>query len=228
MKTSIVSLIVAVVLGGLAASALTASRVDRQVARAQQQLATLELRAPETLYAELSSYLDFAERLPWLFGETRAELSTRRVGLRYWRGEYGGILADYGDTSAPEVAGNRSLQGIIANAFYRASLEPGAEREQVMQALDSAISVYLGVLQQGEDYLDAAYNYEYLIRLRADIVSGADIPMTIQSPHGREGEAPVDANFEDIKIYVPVQRDVDPEFDESPTLGAGGRIRKRG
>ena len=64
--------------------------------------------------------------------------------------------------------------------------------------------------------------------MRADIASGADIPMTIQSPHGREGEAPEDSDLEDVKIYVPVQRDVDPEVDESPTLGAGDRIRKRG
>ena len=49
-----------------------------------------------------------------------------------------------------------------------------------------------------------------------------------QGQHGREGEAPEDAALEEVRIYVPVQRDVDPEFDEQPTLGAGGQIRKRG
>lgn len=228
MKRSISYLLVAMILGGVATAALTASRIDRRVARAQRQLATLELEGPEAIFAELASYLDFAETMPWLFGETRAELSTRRVTLRYWRGEYEGILADYGDTAAPEVAENLPLQAILANASYRASLDPDAEREQILQALDSAISVYLGVLQQSPDHLDAAYNYEYLVRLRADIASGAEIPMTSQNPHGREGEAPEDSDLEDIKIYVPVQRDVDPEIDESPALGAGGRIRKRG
>ena len=66
------------------------------------------------------------------------------------------------------------------------------------------------------------------MRLRADIASGADPPAAGQGQHGREGEAPEDAALEDIRIYVPVQRDVDPEFDEQPTLGAGGQIRKRG
>ena len=74
MKRSISYLLVAMILGGVATAALTASRIDRQVARAQQQLATLELEAPEATFAELASYLDFAETMPWLFGETRAEL----------------------------------------------------------------------------------------------------------------------------------------------------------
>jgi len=228
MKRPISSLLVAIALGGVAAAALAASRIDRQVARAQQQLATLELEAPEATFAELASYLDFAESVPWLFGETRAELSARRVTLRYWRGEYAEILADYGERAVPEVAKNLPLQAILANAAYRASFDPDAEREQILQTLGSAISFYLGVLQQSSDYHDAAYNYEYLVRLRADIASGAEIPSTNPNPHGREGEAPEDSHLEDTKIYVPVQRDVDPEIDESPTLGAGGRIRKRG
>ncbi len=228
MKTTINYLIAAAVLGGLATAVLTASRIDRRVARAQQQLATLELEDPETTYAELAAYLDFAETMPWLFGETRADVTARRVALRYWRGEYAGILADYADTSAPEMVRNVPLQFIVANAAYRAALNPDVEREQILRALDGAIAIYLGVLQESPDHLDAAYNYEYSLRLRADIASGAEIPMSAQNPHGQEGEAPEDLDLEEIKIYVPVQRDVDPEVDDSPTFGAGGRIRRRG
>ena len=228
MRTVINYVVVAVILGGVAAVALTASRIERRVARAEQQMATLELDAPDTTYAELSEYLDFAESMPWLFGDTRADLAARRVTLRYWRGEFAGILADYADTTSAEVTGNLPLQFIVANAAYRAGVNAEAEREEVLRAIDGAIGVYLGVLQESPDHPDAAYNYEYLIRLRADIAAGADIPMGSVNPNGREGESPEDGALEEIKIYVPVQQDVDPEMDESPTLGAGQGIRKRG
>ena len=195
MRTVINYVVVAVILGGVAAVALTASRIDRRVARAEQQMATLELDAPDTTYAELSEYLDFA---------------------------------DYADTTSAEVTGNLPLQFIVANAAYRAGVNAEAEREEVLRAIDGAIDVYLGVLQESPDHPDAAYNYEYLIRLRADIAAGADIPMGSVNPNGREGESPEDGALEEIKIYVPVQQDVDPEMDESPTLGAGQGIRKRG
>ena len=116
----------------------------------------------------------------------------------------------------------------MANAAYRAGVNAEAEREEVLRAIDGAIGVYLGVLQESPDHHDAAYNYEYLIRLRADIAAGADIPMDSVNPNGREGQSPEDGALEEIKIYVPVQQDVDPEMDESPTLGAGQGIRKRG
>lgn len=228
MKAALRYVLVALLLGGMAGLLLAASRIDRRVATAQQRMATFDLRAPEGTYRELADYLDAAGIAPWLFGETRAGLAARRAALRYWRGDHAGLLAEHADRASAESAGNPSLQYIVANAAVRAALDPEADREQVLRALDGAIDVYLGVLQESPGHLDAAYNYEYLLRLRADLASGAELPEGGQSQHGREGEAPEDAEMEEIRIYVPVQRDVDPEIDESPTLGAGERIRKRG
>ena len=221
-------LIVAGVLGTVALGLFVTSGIDQRVARAQQQVSTFELVRPEVAYADLESYLDVADTLPWLFGDTRAAVTARRATLRYWRGEYGSLLADYSDSSDPAVSGNLELQFVLANAAYRAGLERRSETAEVLQALDGAIGVYLGVLQDSPDHQDAAHNYEYLLRLRADIASGGEIPVSSQTPHGQEGETPEDSDLEEIKIYIPVQRDVDPEMDESPTLGAGGRIQKRG
>lgn len=227
MKAAFQYLVTALVLAGIAAAVAAAGRLDRRVARAEQQIATFSFDSAETAYTELERSLDVAGTAPWLLGGTRADVETRRAALRYWRGDYAGLLADYAD-APPDAAGNLRLQFVLANAAARAALDPEADREQVLQALDGAIDVYLGVLQESPGHLDAAYNYEYLLRLRADIASGAEIPATPRSQHGREGEAPEDGELEEIEIYVPVQRDVDPEMDESPTLGAGDRIRRRG
>lgn len=228
MKTAFHYLVTAAILAALAAALAAAGRVDRRVARAERQVATLAFDDAEAAYAELERSLDAAAVLPGVFGGARADLEARRAALRYWRGDYAGLLADYADASAPGAGGNPALQFVLANAAARAALDPGADREQALRALDGAIDVYLGVLQDGAGHLDAAYNYEYLVRLRADLAAGAEMPEARGSRHGREGEAPEDGALEEIEIYVPVQRDVDPEMDESPTLGAGERIRKRG
>ena len=228
MRVVLNYLIVAGLFGAVALGLFVASGIDQRVARAQQQISTIELVRPESAYADLESYLAVADLLPWLFGDTRAAVTARRAALRYWRGEYTGLLTDYSDSTDLEMSGNLELQFVLANAAYRAGLERRSDTAGALQALDGAIGVYLGVLQDSPDHQDAAYNYEYLLRLRADIASGGEIPVSTQTPHGLEGEAPEDSDREEIKIYVPVQRDVDPEMDESPTLGAGGRIQKRG
>ncbi len=228
MKAAFQYLVMALILGGLAAAVAAAGRLDRRVAQAEQQIATFAFDDAEAAYTALERSLDVAGAVPWVFGGSRAELETRRAALRYWRGDYAGLLADYAGASSPDVTGNLPLQFVLANAAARAALDPDADREQVLRALDGAIDVYLGVLQESPGHLDAAYNYEYLLRLRADLASGAEMPAPRRSRHGREGEAPEDGELEEIEIYVPVQRDVDPEMDESPTLGGGERIRRRG
>ncbi len=232
MRTGVSYVLTALLLAAMGVAAYGASQVDRGVARAQQRMATLDLRAPAAAYAGLLDDLDAAGPLAWLFGAGRADLETRRAAVRYWQGDYAGLLADYAGGNAGAGGDNLSLQFIVANAATRAALDTldpeAADREATLRALDGAIDVYLGVLQRSPDHGDAAYNYEYLLRLRADLASGAEIPLNPNNPHGREGEAPEDVQMEEIRIYVPVQRDVDPEIDESPTLGAGGRIRRRG
>ena len=156
-------LIVAGVLGTVALGLFVTSGIDQRVARAQQQVSTFELVRPEVAYADLESYLDVADTLPWLFGDTRAAVTARRATLRYWRGEYGSLLADYSDSSDPAVSGNLELQFVLANAAYRAGLERRSETAEVLQALDGAIGVYLGVLQDSPDHQDAAHNYDCLL-----------------------------------------------------------------
>lgn len=228
MRSATGAVVAAVVLGALAALVWTGSRLERRLARAEQQMATLNLGGPAATYAELAGTFAWTESLPWLFGETRADIVARQAAIRYWQADYGGLLADYGDVASAEVGENLPLQFIIANAAYRAGLAAPADRAQLLSALDGAIGAYRGVLQESPGHRDAAYNYEYLLRLRADVAAGAEPPDRRQSLHGQEGESPEDVQLEDIKIYVPVQRDVDPEMDEAPTLGAGSRIRRRG
>lgn len=214
-----------------AAAALlwSGSQMDRRLARAQQRSATLDLDGSAAALAEIAASLGGAGAW-WgiVGGGGEGDVATRQAAVRYWQGDYAGLLADYADVAGGAAGVSPALRLLVANAAYRAGLASGDDRDRVLRSLDGAIDAYLGVLQESAGQRDAAYNYEYLVRLRADIASGADLPAAGQGQHGREGEAPEDAALEEIRIYVPVQRDVDPEFDEQPTLGAGGQIRKRG
>ena len=216
----------ALMLAAAAALFWSGSQVDRRLARAQQQSATLDLDGSAAALADVAASLGGAGGW-WRFGGG-GDLATRQAAVRYWQGDYAGLLADYADGAAGAADASPALQVLVANAAYRAGLAAGDDRDRLLRSLDGAIDAYLGVLQESAGQRDAAYNYEYLVRLRADVASGADLPAADQGQHGREGEAPEDAALEEIRIYVPVQRDVDPELDEQPTLGAGGQIRKRG
>ena len=219
----------AIVLAAAAAVLWSGSQVDRRLARAQQRSATLDLDGSAAALAEIAASF----RGPaawWRFGGGAGGdgVAARQAAVRYWQGDYAGLLADYADVAAGAGGASPALQFLIANAAYRAGLAAGDDRDRLLRSLDGAIDAYLGVLQESAGQRDAAYNYEYLVRLRADVASGADLPAADPGQHGREGEAPEDAALEEIRISVPIQRDVDPEFDEQPTLGAGGQIRKRG
>ena len=218
----------AIVLAAAAAVLWFGSRVDRRLAGAQQQSATLDLDGSAAALAEIAASLEGPGAAWWPFGGGDDAVATRRAAVRYWQGDYAGLLADFADLAGGAAGASPALQLLVANAAYRAGLSSGDDRDRLVRALDGAIDAYFGVLQESEGQRDAAYNYEYLVRLRADVASGADPPAAGQGLHGREGEVPEDAALEEIRIYVPVQREVDPEFDEQPTLGAGGQIRKRG
>ena len=219
--------VAAMALAAAAALLWSGSRVDRLLARAERRSATLDLDGSAAALAELATSLG-GPGAWWPFGGGDDAVAMRRAAVRYWQGDYAGLLADYTDVAGGAAGADPALQFLVANAAYRAGLASGDDRDRLLRALDGAIDAYLGVLQESDGQRDAAYNYEYLVRLRADVASGAALPAAEQGLHGREGEAPEDAALEEIRIYVPVQRDVDPEFDEQPTLGAGGQIRKRG
>ena len=230
MKTVVKHLVAAVLFGVVAGLFLAGGRVERRVAAAQRDLATLNVTTPARTYEEIAPYLDYAERIPWMWSDLRDEIRARRAAIRYWRSEYDSLVADYRDLNSPDARNNLALQFIVANAAYRASQRVEPDRQEVLRALDRAIAVYFRVLQNGVGHLDAAFNYEYVIRLRDDIASGGELPegRRDQNILGREGDQPEDAKMEEIIIYVPLEMDEAPEMEAEPTIGEGQPIRRRG
>ena len=211
VKTALKYLVVAILLAIAGVVLLVASRLERRVARADREMATLNLSRAARTYNEVADSLAVIGRLPWLLGGARDEVAMRQAAVRYWRGDYAPLVAEY------------------TSADYRSVQRPDSSREIALGTLDHAIGVYRRLLEGNEAHLDTAFNYEVMVRLRNRIAGGDAVPVFRRpTVPGNQGANPEEAEMEDVQIYVPSDSVIDPRETEDPTIGTGTRIRKRG
>ena len=229
MKTALRYLVPALLLAAAALALLSGSRLERRLAAADRALATLDLAGAAAGYDSVAASLAPTARVPWLLGGLRDTVAVKQAAVRYWRGDYLPIVTFYDSPDSPSIAGNVDLQLLVANARYRAGQRPDASRDMALGALDRAIGVYRRVLEGNDANADAAFNYELAVRLRSRIAAGDAVPEVRRpSVPGNEGTEPEEADMEDIQIYVPRDRFVEPEETEDPTIGESAPIRRRG
>ncbi|HJN46867.1 MAG: hypothetical protein CL477_03360 [Acidobacteria bacterium] len=229
VKTALRYLLVAILCAGAAVVLLVAARLERRLALADQELAMMNLSRAARAYDEVADSLAATGRIPWLLRGTRDEIAARQAAVRYWRGDYAPLVADYTSPDSPSIADNLDLQFIVANADYRSVQRPDSTPEMALGVLDHAIGVYRRLLEGNEAHLEAAFNYEVMVRLRNRIAAGDEVPeFRRPTAPGNEGDNPEETEMEDIQIYVPSDTVIDPADTEDPTIGAGAPIRKRG
>ena len=231
MRTFTRLLVVALGLAVVAAVIFLGAGVQRLIAEGQRDVATLNLNRAARVFDEVEEKLRFSERVPWLLRATRHEVESRRAAVRYWRREYGSLVAEYPDVGQPDIRDNLSLQLTLASAYVRAGeATANGDRDVMLGELDRAINVYLQVLQNTAGNRDAAFNYEYLVRLRDEIAAGGDVPsVRPPSPLGRPGDNE-EMDMEDMndsKVYVPTDM-LNREASDEPTLGSDAPLRRRG
>ena len=229
MKTIVTYVLTALLLGAFAGLVLAGGLMQRRLGSAQQALSTGNLATSAGAYADVERSLAFTEMVPGLLRGTRDEVLGRQTAIRYWRGDFAGLVADYVDVSRPDVRDIRDLQLVVANAAYRAAQEITDDRAAALSGLDRAIVVYQQVVQNTNGDADAAFNYEYLVRLRKAILVGAEIPARPPlNSLGMEGEQPEEMEWDDYKIYVPYELEEEGVETEDPTMGGDPPIRRRG
>lgn len=210
-----------IALAVVGSAALAAARYERHMADAQQHSATgLYTEASQSL-AQAESYLAYASWLPGLGDDAANEVQARRAALQYWQRQYDTLVPAQPEPVAAVDETNVDLQLVVANAAFRLSPGRAKDRESLVQALDEAASGYLTVLKNDRWHEDAAYNYEYAIRLRDEVAKGRRQPPEPQEEDGDLGEsgAPSDAtNSGGFKIYVPLQGD-----EKNPEGGEAGK-----
>jgi hypothetical protein len=223
-------------------ASLAASEWGRRLAAADRHVVTLAFRAALSDYGSLEESFGLAARMPWVGDLIQATLHGRRVTAHYWLGEY------------PEVAPRRSASGelidrdptlmlLTANAAYRDAVGIGTDRQNAIRRLDRVVTAYTEVLQNNPGHVDAAYNLEYVAKLRArwatartwperrvaasdegsSAGAGGQLPPG-ETIHGIPGSPPPTADTTQFKMMVPK----DSEENRTPGSGAPSLTIRKG
>ena len=223
MKTTVVRLFIAGLLALGAWLSWSESQLAARVADAKQDIATLNHDNLDALTPAraISDYLPGDRR--HLSDEVRVAKAT----VAYWLGRYGVVAAD-------TDAGRADAEILLAaaNAAFREAQRDPSTGPAAVQRLDGVLQAYASALKAAPKNADAAYNYEFVARLRDQVarspqgkaaklgpitpakpVFGGDLPLGA-TIHGGPGAPPPDAKMEELQMIAPMEygdREAQPE-----------------
>jgi hypothetical protein len=141
MRTTMIRLAIAILLAVGAWFSWSEARQAARMGDATQQIATLR-------HSEVDRELDA--------GTTAT--------VDYWLGQYGGITADTNNVEA-----DAHVLRTVANAAFRQSERQPLAGLAAAQQLDGVLQAYASALKASPRDVEAAYNYEYVARLRDQV-----------------------------------------------------------
>ena len=212
-----ISLALAVVLAVAGGVCWLLGRSEREVAATRQELAIMH-------YQEAADRAADAEAMITL-GSVKEAAGQSRATADYWLGKYDTF------SSTRDASGNAMLAA--ANASYRAAQAQlgQTDRQAGLQRLEGAIKNYSDAMKSDPQNEDAAYNYEFAIRMRemfAKLPATAAAPKPDTAPasiHGRPGAPPKGSGMSEFKVIVPQRPD---ERKEDKQAGKGEKRVKKG
>jgi hypothetical protein len=236
MRALIPRLLVAVILFALAGLAWREAALARRVASAHSRLATLHFDAEDGI-AESESPLS---RLAVPMMSLDDEIREHRAHSGYWR-----TRADHSADAAPAVplpgarggnkseasdAGDPEVMFVATNIAFRAATRQTTDRPRTVERLDTVIQAYGEVLRAAPANVDAAYNYEYAVRMRDIIARGKNTSAKGRKPiddelggsvdlppgptiHGRPGGPPPEIPGDQFRTIAPMPYEEREESD---------------
>jgi len=246
MKSAVAPLVLAILLALAGAVFWIAGNTERRLSDIHSQLATLQYSAVTADSEDAEQNLGLAKRVPQVGAAATTDLRDARATADYWRGGYTAMApqarpsADAGGTATES---DPRVLLLSANAAFRAS-QMDTDRAGALRKVDAVIKNYADVIRSSPANMDAAYNYEYAIRIRdvMNKVKGApaakaraaapapaetapgDLPAGA-TLHGRPGGPPPASDMSQFKIVIPKRGD---ERKENPEAGKGGTKVRRG
>jgi hypothetical protein len=215
MRSTIGQILIAVILAAAGLVVIRSSDLEHRLAAAERDLVTLRYQEAGARAAEPPPAL-----ASWLPGSTSAAQAAKDLQLtsRYWEGDYTALAAD------PEA------RLLAANAAYRALRKEGGTWQSVTGRLDGIVKSYADVLRQDPGNVEAAYNFEFVARVRGVVAARKQnlAPMDLQALgitiHGGVGAPPAEAEAKKFKMIIPMRPD---ERMEAEKAGKGAtRVRK--
>lgn len=230
MRKTIARVFVAAVLLVAGDAARRAGGIEERLADTQQQLTTMTATVTPAAYDEVEASLALVARLPLVGDRVREEVREQRARAAYWNGDYASVMSAVpATTTAGTAEQNPDLMFLSANASFRNTIETRKDRAGLLRELDEALRLYSDVLKARPEHAGAAYNYEYVGRLRTALAKGQRTdqvaPDGPPSMHGDEGNPPQGTKPPEFNVIVPMRPD---ERQEQFDAGEGGVTRRRG
>jgi hypothetical protein len=217
MITSVARVVLSILLVGGGLLCWAAADVTHDLASRYTQLATFDHGATPAKAgwtAPLQAVMD-------------RERSVQPAVVAYWRGDYAAV------SSNPSTETGDLL--MAAHAMFRQTQALAGTGLMSVERLDRTLQAYAAALKNAGFSRDAAYNYEYVARLRdtiarskqasarpsaqrpPEVVPADDLP-TGPTIHGRPGTHPPTTRGEEFEVLTPMdygEREAQPE----PTPG---------
>jgi hypothetical protein len=238
MKTIAGGLILAALLFAGGALCQAESRHSRRLADAQLRLATLKLGDTTDLDEDTTMF----ERMPPPIGLPPNTEERHEATVSYWMARYTSLTGMTSAANGPAPTDAEMLL-LAANAAYRTSAPQSADKKGAVARLDSVIQAYADVMRKDPSLSDAAYNYEYVTRLRDQIAKSTgknakevkkgppeppDVSVDLPAGptiHGKPGGPPEGTAMSDFKTVTPMRYD---EREEQMDPGLGKKIQRKG
>jgi hypothetical protein len=206
--------LIAILLVAAGAILWRSSEYERRLAAAERDLVTLKYDDAATAAAQPGGRL--AGLMP--LSKAAADAKDLASTAGYWRGDYDAAIE------------NPDAKLLAANAQYRKIREQGGSWQAVVGRMDSLVKQYAEILRENPNNTEAAFNYEYVVRLRAVFAArkqpvppldGKAAGLTI---HGFAGAPPEESDMKKFKMIVPMRPD---ERLEAEKAGKGAtKVRK--
>lgn len=195
-----------------------------QLAVRHERLATLQSGDP-IASSRWTLWLERIVTVTLRDGDETRSLPTD-VAADYWAGRYDAV----GDGDAANAADDVLLLSAANAGFRRAQREAGS-RPPSVERLDQVLQAYAAVLKNGGFNRDAAYNFEFVARLRDSVARTKAPAQSRQTPprasppsnddlpsgptvHGTPGAHPPNIKGEEFEILTPMdygEREAQPE-----------------
>jgi hypothetical protein len=222
MRSTIGFAITAIVLAAFGSAFLGVARLEGHMADAGQRLSTLEYAVAQESLTEAEQYANRARFVPWLGSDARQEIRARQAAIQYWQRQYAAVLPAGAEPVAAVDEENVELQLVVANSAFRVHQTQFKDKQSTVKALEETAAGYLTVLKNNTWHPDAAFNYEYIIRLRDAAAKGSQPPPPQkneeESDNGDQGAPTPATSQEGFQIYIPLE-----QGEKNPTGGEAGK-----
>jgi hypothetical protein len=206
--------LIAIILVAAGAILWRSSEYERRLAAAERDLVTLKYADAAAAAAQPGGRLANLMPLSKTAGDAKALAST----AGYWGGDYEAAIQ------------NPDAKLLAANAQFRKIREQGGSWQAVVGRMDTVVKQYAEILRENPNNIEAAFNYEYVVRLRA-VFAARKLPVPPLNArangltiHGYAGAPPEESDMKKFKMIVPMRPD---ERLEAEKAGKGTtKVRK--